>query len=195
MQLRELSIENLAIPFKHVFQHASADRTTTEAVLVTALTNDGHRGVGEGCPRAYVTGESLSTAVEFFHTHRADFLNISDLNELADWIYRQQAAIDESPAAFCAVELALLNALSLDAGESIEKTLSLPELTGEFQYSAVLGTNDPERFRDQFEQYRELGFSDYKVKLFGDPKIDQANVTMIQRYAPANIPYYSDPRQ
>ena len=187
MKLSDLSIKNLHIPFKHNFQHSSADRNTTESVLVTALCEDGNRALGEGCPRAYVTGESLSTAHDFFHTHRDDFLSITQLNELIDWIDHHRSVIDENPAAFCAVELALLNALSLNIGQSIEHTLSLPELEGEFQYSAVLGTSEPGRFRTQLERYLAIGFSDYKIKLFGKPKIDRSNLDVIRRYARTDI--------
>ena len=187
MKLNDLSIENLHIPFKHNFQHSSADRNTTEAVLVTARSEDGSCALGEGCPRLYVTGESLSTAHDFFHTHRGDFLSITQLSELINWIDHHRSDIDENPAAFCAVELALLNALSLNTGQSIEHTLSLPDLVGEFQYSAVLGTSDPVWFRIQLERYLAIDFSDYKIKLFGEPKIDRANLDVIKRYARADI--------
>ena len=120
MQLRDFSIENLHIPFKASFQHSSASRSTTEAVLVKATTAGGNQGLGEGCPREYVTGETLETAHQFFTTHRANFLTIGSLDDLKAWIKSNKSSIDKNPAAFCAVELALLDALAKEKNVSVE---------------------------------------------------------------------------
>lgn len=187
MQLRDLSIENLHIPFKVSFQHSSASRSTTEAVLVKATTTGGHQGLGEGCPREYVTGETLETAHQFFTTHRADFLTINSLDDLKVWIENNQISIDKNPAAFCAVELALLNALAQEKNVSAEALLSLPELSGSFQYTAVLGISKAKNFQAQLQQYMAMGFSDFKIKLFGISEIDQANNEAIRKYNADNI--------
>ena len=187
MQLRDLSIENLHIPFKVSFQHSSSSRTKTEAILVKATTEDGNQGLGEGCPREYVTGETLETAHQFFNTYYSDFLTISSLDELKIWVAGNQSSIDKNPAAFCAVELALLNALAKEKNVSVEALLSLPELCGNFQYTAVLGVSKVKVFQAQLQQYVEMGFSDFKIKLFGIPEIDHANNEAIREYDADNI--------
>lgn len=187
MQLREIFIENLNIPFNVSFQHSSAIRTETEAVLVTAITEDGTQGIGEGCPRKYVTGETLKTTHLFFNTHRNSFLNIHSLDDLKSWIDSHQESIDRHPAAFCAVELAILNALAKDRKQSVEELLFLPELSGNFHYTAVLGASKLKVFQAQLQQYIHLGFSDYKVKVFGEPEIDQKNIQAIKECGVRNI--------
>lgn len=180
MQLRDLTIENLDIPFKVSFQHSSATRTTTESVLVTADTENSIQGIGEGCPRQYVTGETLETAHDFFNAHRPDFLIIGTLDDLITWVDNHKAGIDKNPAAFSAVELALLDALAKEKSQSVEALLSLPELSGKFRYTGVLGVSNPESFKAQLQQYLHLGFTDFKVKVFGDREIDQANIVTIK---------------
>lgn len=187
MQLHDLSIENLHIPFKVAFQHSSASRTATETILVKASTTGGTQGLGEGCPREYVTGETLETAHQFFTTHRADFLTIGSLGEMKAWIKKNQPLIDKNPAAFCAVELAILNALAQEKNISVEALLSLPELNGNFFYTAVLGASKVSAFQTQLQRYTEMGFSDFKIKLFGDPKIDRANSKAIKKCGMNNI--------
>ena len=65
-----LTIEKLEIPFKQAFAHATAIRSYTESILVKAESSNGVIGVGEGCPRSYVTGETIQTATSFFDSHR-----------------------------------------------------------------------------------------------------------------------------
>ena len=180
IQLRKLTIEDLDIPFKVSFRHSSAQRSATEAVLVTAETEDGARGLGEGCPRRYVTGETLESVHRFYNAHRVDFLGIRALGDLKTWIQQNTAAIDNNPAAFCAVELALIDVLAKQSGQTVEALLSLPELSGEFRYSGVLGSENLKSFRAQLQQYLHLGITDFKVKVFGDAETDQANIVAIK---------------
>lgn len=169
-------MESLAIPFKQRFQHASAERVETESVLVRARTTDGIVGLGEGCPRAYVTHESVASALEFFVQHRAEFLAVTAADGILAWMNDHREAVDRNPAAFCAIELALLNAIALSTRGSLESVLSIPELGGEFRYSAVLGARNPAQFEAQLRQYRALEFTDYKIKLFGDVTVDRTNL-------------------
>ncbi len=187
MKLHDLAIENLDIPFNVSFRHSSAVRTTTESVLVTVVTENGIQGVGEGCPRQYVTGETLETVYDFFNAHHHEFLSIYTLDDLKIWEENHEAEININPAAFCAVELALLGALAKEQRQSIEALLSLPELSEEFKYTGVLGASNPERFQEQLEQYRHLGFTDFKVKVFGDVATDKVNIAAIKERGCDNI--------
>ena len=74
MRMRSLTMTSLEIPFRQVFTHASATRSKTEAVLVRAESARGLVGMGEGCPRQYVTGETVASAQEFFRSHRAEWM-------------------------------------------------------------------------------------------------------------------------
>ena len=44
----KLTFQQLKIPFKHSFSHASATRMETEAVIVKAVSSAGVTGFGEG---------------------------------------------------------------------------------------------------------------------------------------------------
>lgn len=172
MQLSELTCEILRIPFHESFAHAAATRETTGSVLVRAKTTEGQQGLGEGCPRFYVTKEDLDTCLNFFNKYHTEFMALTDLSTLKQWIAQNTAVIDANPAAFCAVELALLNVMAATAGQSVDALLGLPEISGSFLYSALLGTDKPETFRPRLKQYLDMGMRDFKLKLFGKPQID-----------------------
>lgn len=102
-------------------------------------------------------------------------MHISALHELTAWITSYQSEIDLNPAAFCAVEIALLEVLAQEQERSLEGLLGIAELSGKFQYTGVLGTRNPEIFTQQLQAYKQLGFKDYKLKIFADRGIDRAH--------------------
>ena len=177
--LRALDAAPLTIPFTTRFAHASAARDETAAVVVTARGADGVTGVGEGCPRPYVTGETIDSALAFVASHRASLLAIDGLDALRRWMSTHAVEIDRHPAAFCAVELAILDRLGRLAGVPIEALLDLPPLSGAFQYSAILGDMDPAAFGRMAARYDALGLDDVKVKLSGDLTRDRAKLAAL----------------
>jgi L-alanine-DL-glutamate epimerase-like enolase superfamily enzyme len=176
-----LSLHELRIPFKVAFRHASAERTETSSIWVEALSGNGVRGFGESCPRPYVTGESIASARRFFDRQHLQLCGaVSDLPSLHAWMTARAPALDANPAAWCAIELALLDLMARERGQTIEAYLSLPPLRPAFRYTAVLGDMDEEAFRATAERYRQAGFADFKVKLSGDPHRDREKVAMLR---------------
>ncbi len=174
MKIKDLTLKKLSIPFKVKFKHASAERMQTEAVICVAESEKGKKGYGEGCPRSYVTGETLDTAFEFFAAHRESFLQLETLELLKSWALNNVSVLDKNPAAWCAVELALIDLLAKGSGQSVEALLSLAELNGKFIYTAVLGVEGLSGFKKQLETYTRMGFSDFKIKVSGNLEEDQA---------------------
>lgn len=173
MRLRSIDATPLVIPFTTRFAHASASRSETASLWVTVTTTDGVTGQGESCPRPYVTGETVDSAAAFVARHRDDLAaTVHDLASLEAWEARHTTAIDAAPAAWCAIELALLDALGRTAGVPLETLLGLPPLTGAFQYTAVIGDGDLAHFTAQWARYQAAGFRDVKLKVSGDLERD-----------------------
>jgi L-alanine-DL-glutamate epimerase-like enolase superfamily enzyme len=180
-RLRSLTVKPLRIPFTVAFRHASAERSETSTFWAEATLDSGVVGRGESCPREYVTRESLDTAQTFFARHEGALReHIVDLSSLRLWMASMAREIDTNPAAWCAIELAILDAFAQHANRTVEGFLSLPELHGEFCYTAVLGDAAPRVFQAAADQYRLFGFSDFKVKLSGDLERDRAKIAIIR---------------
>src|SRR5688572_28657337 len=110
--LRSIDASALSIPFKTSFRHASAERSSTQTIWVSATDSNGVIGFGEGCPREYVTTETLATAQEFIARHKSAWLDcIHDIQSLSDWVSAHKLEIDANPAAWTAVELSILDVL------------------------------------------------------------------------------------
>jgi L-alanine-DL-glutamate epimerase-like enolase superfamily enzyme len=179
--IRSVSARVLEIPFKVSFAHASATRHATQSLWVEVQDEQGHTGHGEGCPREYVTGEALPDALAFTASMAAEVqARVCDLATLRTLVAEEQAAIDAHPAAWCALELALLDLFGKRSGMSVEELLGLPPLSGAFRYTAVLGDASPQRFASELARYRQAGFRDFKLKLSGDPERDGAKMAALR---------------
>jgi L-Ala-D/L-Glu epimerase len=177
MHIEAIDARVLAIPFKVAFKHASAQRSSMQSLWIKVCSADGVTGVGEGCPREYVTSESLESALAFVERHRADWARaIHDVHSLRGWIDDHTTEIDANPAAWSAVEIAMLDCIGKVARAPIEHLLDVPALDGWFQYSAVLGDAAPAAFEAQLAHYLKVGFRDFKIKLSGNRDVDQAKV-------------------
>ena len=181
MKIASLVLELLRIPFRVSFKHASAERSVTQNVLVIARSEDGLTGYGEGCPRDYVTGETDTSVVAFFEQHREDILaRVTNLSTLKEWLRAHEQDVDKNPAAWCALELALLDLFARHNNQPVEVLLGLPPLAGPFVYSAVLGATDTKQFTGTFDRYRKIEMRDYKVKLSGEADRDRGNIAVLR---------------
>lgn len=177
MQLESLRTFGLSVPFHATFKHASAERVATETLWVEARTRDGVVGYGEGCPRDYVTAENVPGAHAFVAQCTGELARaVHDLASLTNWVARWREAIDRNPAAWSAVEIALLDVLGKTQGRSVEALLGLAELDGRFRYTAVLGDAPDAQFGAQLARYQTAGFRDFKIKLSGEATRDRAKV-------------------
>ena len=87
MKIERVDSFRFPVPFRQVFRHASASRAKAENVIVAVRSIDGTIGYGEGCPRDYVTGESVASAVAFITHHRNSIVQrVRSIDDLRDWI-------------------------------------------------------------------------------------------------------------
>ncbi|MYB83910.1 MAG: hypothetical protein F4X54_04070 [Chloroflexi bacterium] len=169
MRIERLDVYSFPVPFKAVFRHASASRSRAENLIVAARSDDGLTGYGEGCPRDYVTGETAEGGAAFIRRHAQAIADaVTDGASLRAWADAHREEIDEHPAAFCAIELAVLDLLGKAAEAPVEDIVGVPRLDGSFTYSAVLGDSPYLVYRLQHFRYRRKGFTDFKVKVSGD---------------------------
>ena len=162
------------VPFKRVVRHPSASRKRAENFLVRVSTKNQTTGWGESCPREYVTGETIESCEEFFLNYQDSISDeITDLSSLRTWISTHHDAIDSNPSAFCAIELAILDALGREQPVPVETLLGIEQLNETIDYSAVLGDSPFVVYWLLSQRYRARGFSNIKIKLSGNPRKDR----------------------
>ncbi|HET7715340.1 MAG TPA: enolase C-terminal domain-like protein [Bauldia sp.] len=187
MPRRRVTIATAPIPFRVAFKHASATRRVAENVIVRIEDDDGLVGLGEGCPRAYVTGETVATALRFLE-RRAPTLaaEIDSVAAIASWIEGDEE-IDANPSAACAIELALLDLIARRAELPVERIVGLESLVASPHATAVYGDSVTPVFLLQALIFGWRGVRDAKLKLSGDPRRDRCRARMLSRRGPLRL--------
>lgn len=176
MKLMTIRIYQLCIPFTQAFRHARCLRHASDAVIVRVEDREGVRGYGEGLPRPYVTGEHVSSMIGFIRTRLAPSLFALEFDSHCDpfeWVkrismkwaddHRVQTGIPPWHAAFCAVELALLDWALRRNDRSLTDYLT-PERT-RVTYSGVISAELPEDAASLASRFAALGITQLKVKI------------------------------
>ena len=188
MSIERLDTYRFPVPFRVVFRHASASRAKAANIIVAARGGGGATGYGEGCPRDYVTGETVASAVAFIKKHEAAIANgVQDVDDLREWMQAHREEIDANPAAFCALEIAVLDLFGKIAQRPIDDLLGISRLAGTYGYSAVLGDASLSAYQRQAEQYWEMGFRDFKVKVSGDAEKDRRKLALLTSKGDPNL--------
>ncbi len=188
MNIVEISIRHLKIPFKESFSHASADRQRTDSLIVKVLLDDGIQGYGECCPRPYVTGEECEDAARFIHRIGATIAsNVHDFGELRQWVIANEKLIDLHPAAFCGLELAIIDAFAKSRAVKAESFFDVEARSGRrFKYSAVVSAGTLEKSLRMMQAYQSFRFDDFKIKLSGDLNVDIDRIEQFIDLSPAS---------
>ncbi len=167
-------------PMRFQFKHASASRRHTGNVIVSLTDSNGVTGYGEGCPREYVTAETPASAEAFLNTYGPVLATeVDTLEDLTGWIAEHSAAIDQNPAAFCALETSAIDVMARARRQSTEEFLGYTCKPEDATYTAVLGDTSPLKNRLMIMAYLTCGFKAFKLKLSGNPASDQRRLAML----------------
>jgi muconate cycloisomerase len=169
MIIERLDIWHLRLPFRFPFRHKLAAYQHSDNLVVKVTTAGGVTGYGEGVPREFLTGESLSASLALLEGSLGPALVGSAwgspwalLTGLAD---RLGPAVATHPAAACALETALLDAGARTWGVPLSRLLGAPQPQNALYYSAVLPLGAGERLTRLLELVKERRMRFLKVKV------------------------------
>ncbi len=159
------------IPFRTAFVHAAAERAEAENIIVMAEDAAGAAGFGEGCPRDYVTGETVTTACAFLARHAGGLSQVGGVDDLRRYAAGHREEIDANPSAFCPAELALLDLFGKQSGQPVEALLDWPRARP-VRVSAIYGLGSIRKFLAHRAAFGLAGVQDAKLKLSGHSSQD-----------------------
>jgi muconate cycloisomerase len=142
MIVKRVDIWHLKLEFLSPIKHNLATYEGSENLVVKMTTDGGVTGYGEGVPRVFVTGETLAGSLSFLKevlipaVFQFTFASPQALwDALADSHQKFQAV--NYPAAFCALETALLDAAGRTWARPVADLVG-PRLKESLVYSAVI---------------------------------------------------------
>ena len=173
IRIQSVVIYRMRIPFHQVFRHALQSREESDAVIVKVTDGDGRVGFGESLPRSYVTGETTESMITRIRDQLAPKIlresfapgweTFEYLDSMSDWTHSRDFSVIAWNAAFCAVELALLD-WSLRADGSALADL-VPPARYEINYSGVISADQPAGAATLAKRMVRLGLHQIKVKV------------------------------
>lgn len=112
--IRSLTYETLDIPLREPFGIASGTQEVAQNVLVTIELTDGTCGYGEAAPFHVVNGETQASVMQAIAAVRSSLegADVREWRRIASWL---QAQIGSASSARCALETAILDALTRQA--------------------------------------------------------------------------------
>jgi L-alanine-DL-glutamate epimerase-like enolase superfamily enzyme len=183
MIVKKLDIWHLRLGFQSPIRHNLATHQGSDN-LVLRVTTDAVKGYGEGVPRGFVTGEVLEDSLSFLTGVLApavltrEFHSPPALLQALEDLYRQSRA-ERYPAAFCALEMALLDAAGLTWKAPVSQLLG-PKLRNRLEYSAVIPMMSPEKMGHLFQLIRKIGMRFVKLKVGVDADLENLRLTRDQ---------------
>jgi muconate cycloisomerase len=191
--ITRVDIFTAELPFRFSFGHALAARRTSHNVYVRVWLSDGSVGFGEGVPRDYVTGETIDGAVATLierygpavlgraATRAADVpALIDDLAQIAE------PAPAPEPAAWCALELALLDAFGHHFGVPVSSWLGNAPVD-RVRYDFIVPFAGRRTIGVVGAAIRVLGFANVKLKVGTDLDHAEHALRSVRRLAGQSV--------
>jgi L-Ala-D/L-Glu epimerase len=180
----ELQLYAVDLPFKVSFRHAAAVRTSSESLFLRLRLDSGAEGWGESLPRAYVSGESRADAFALLRDgilpalvgrsfqslpEVIAFLEKCDGKAPSEWVHPDTP----QSAAWCSVDLALLDAFGRASGDPVWLGAAGARPTadgalGRYRYSGVVSAGQGWPSVVSLLKMRAFGFRHVKLKLGQD---------------------------
>jgi muconate cycloisomerase len=173
MRITSGQLYQLQIPFNESFAHSTKERTFSDALVLCLKTDTGIKGFGEGLPRPYVTGETVSSAMTHIQEtlwpkicahHFEPLQSLDDLSQFDRALGEPDGGATIAPnAARCAAEIALVDC-SLRAQNKGLGEFLVP-LRESVEYAGVIPAGEPERAARHAEKMTMLGLKHLKIKV------------------------------
>jgi muconate cycloisomerase len=165
-----VEVFSVRLPFRHAFVHHLASRRESRPQIVRLTLSGGAVGYGEALPRPYLTGETEASVVRALNGELTALVlgqPVAGLEAAVSLLESATAreARARQPAAFCGLELALLDAAGRQTGRPVTDVLG-PVCRTELPYeSAVVGHLPLTTLRLYLRQVRKLGKRRIKLKV------------------------------
>ena len=169
MIIKKVDIWHLKCKFRYPFKHKLATHTGSDNLVVRLTTDQGICGYGEGIPRDFVTGESLEASMDFLQQTLGpailQFPAVSPATLLSSLrLLQDKCAVATSPAAFCALETAWLDAAGQTWGQQVGNFFG-SQAEGHVIYSAVLPLAAGPQLTQFLQLVRAQGMRFVKLKV------------------------------
>ncbi len=162
VEVRRFQYQTLPLELTEPFGIAGGSHDAAPIVVVRVQLADGTWGLGEAAPLPAYNGDTIAG------TLRALGLALNLLSSgprtLGAWASSLRAVSDVSPAARCAVEMAICDGLARSRGQSLYRFFG-GQGSGRLSSDVTIPITTPAQAQEAAARWRKLGFSQLKLKV------------------------------
>jgi len=171
MEINEIRIRFVTLPFLSEFSHSLKNGDSSKNVIVEIIADEGAIiGYGEGAPRPYVTGEtqqSISESLGFFLQYAGFPWSLRGIPQIWDFVDGLQDG-KEHNSALCALEMAMLDAVAKAEGRSVIDYFQKDFACDRIQYGAALPLGSKRKIVEAGTMALRIGIRRIKLKMGAD---------------------------
>ena len=171
MQIHEVTIYPITLPFLDEFSHSIRKTTSAKNVVVELTADHGEiKGYGEGAPRSYVTGEtqkSVTVRIKEIIENDSFPRELNDISQIWDFVDSLPDG-KEHNTAVCALEMALLDLLGNRENKSIIEYFPHDFLNNRIYYGVAFPLVAEKRIIEMARRIKDMGISKLKLKMGKD---------------------------
>jgi L-alanine-DL-glutamate epimerase-like enolase superfamily enzyme len=185
--ITEFQLFAVDLPFKVSFRHAAAARTSSESLFLRVGLDSGAEGWGESLPRAYVSGEGREGAFALLRDSILPALLGRSFPSLPEVVSFLEKCDGKAPpewvpphtpqsAAWCSVDLALLDVFGRASGEPVSLGGQPPaaDALRRYRYSGVVSAGRGWPYAVSLLKMRAFRFPHVKLKVERDGSLPAA---------------------
>ncbi|HEX6289195.1 MAG TPA: dipeptide epimerase [Herpetosiphonaceae bacterium] len=179
--IADLRFGPLDVPLIEPFAIATGAQPVAHNVLLEVRLSDGTRGYGEAAPFPAVTGETQASTLAALESLRSLVLG-RDARQWRALALELKAADPKAAAARCALETALLDALTRQAG--IPLWAFFGGACTELETDMTITAGSIEHAAQSARSIAARGIRTIKIKIGGSPDLDLARIAAIHAAVP-----------
>ena len=193
MKIQSIQIGTVSIPLKKPFKTALRVATSMEDIIIKVVANNGAIGYGTAAPTAVITGDTRGSIVEAIQT----FIGPKLIGERVDELDNIMAIINKATVRNSSAKAALDMACYDLFGQQFK--LPLYKLFGgasNTTYTDItVSVNTPSEMAADALEYVAAGFTELKLKVGTDSKLDVERVRAIRTAVGSGIKIRCDANQ
>ncbi|MFA6075616.1 MAG: dipeptide epimerase [Negativicutes bacterium] len=193
MKIKSIQIGAVSIPLKKPFKTALRIATSMEDIIIKVIADNGAIGYGTAAPTAVITGDTRGSIIEAIQT----FIGPKLIGERIDELENIMAIINKSALRNSSAKAALDMACYDLFGQQFK--LPLYKLFGgasNFTYTDItVSVNSPEEMAQDASEYVADGFTELKLKVGTDSRVDIERVRAIRKAVGYDIKIRCDANQ
>lgn len=164
IQIEKIEYKQVHIPLKFQFAQSNNVTSQSDTILLSIQTPDGLKGLGETCPRKYVTGESADSVFNDLKVI-GNYLKQLSFNSLEDiqYLVTKELPGKIGLSTICAIELALLDLWTKINDRNIIEVLGGQHRT--IQYSGIVPLVKIKYLELVLQQLKYFQFKQVKLKV------------------------------